>query len=138
MAEEREGAVLIGICPTCTVVRLKSKFPIAKQEDCKPENFMGVDGAPDPSGEVPLCHECSAVLKFAKEAGLVSPPKTIQDRQYEAQLKVQSLHSEPLGGSETLFEAREGEQVFNIYPDTLHKECFIVITDRRILRIKVY
>lgn len=131
--EEREGVILVGVCPTCNEIRVKSKKAINKPEDCKPENFTGVNGAPDPSGDVPLCHECSAILKFAREESL--QPRAPAPATMEKIREKVTGTSAPGPAQETLFEAREGEVISNIYPDG--NAAFVVITDRRIVRVRL-
>lgn len=132
MADEREGVFLVGVCPTCTVTRIRSKKPITKPEDCKPENFTGVDGAPDPIGEVPLCHECSAVLVFAKEASTKAkprPPKSEEQKIAEAQTP--SIAAVVV---ETIFQLDADETIFNM--EKIGFNEYLVITSKKIVRVR--
>lgn len=67
-AAERTPVTILAVCPTCTEIRYRTKSPIRSVEECRPEAFEPVDGAPPPLGEgPPLCHVCGALLAFTTE-----------------------------------------------------------------------
>lgn len=124
------GVYLIAVCPTCSATRYRSTKPISDPKECVPANFRGVDGAPEPQGEIPLCYVCNSVLTFAKEASLQRRPEPVTTTSEAA--RVNSFYPAH-AGNETLFEAQDGEVITNIFPSG---DAVVVLTNRRVVRVR--
>lgn len=112
--------VLIGVCPTCSEVRYRSR-DIAEGEQPKATDFAPVGDAPAPETDaaIPLCHACGAALKFGKDniTAIRRPgtPSAVRP-----------------GPFETLFEVRGDEVIKDI--QTLNGIA-VVLTNKRIIKV---
>lgn len=121
--QDSSGVYIIAICPTCSATRYRSKAPIADAKECTPANFVGVDGAPEPQSEIPLCYVCNSVLVFSKETALKRRPDVAEVKPVYPERPV-----------ETLFEVRGDETIQNIYPSG---DAVIILTNKRIVKVRV-